>query len=333
MKKIVLIEFLRGYSILTIVLYHYMQSLHLQNIGGKLIAFGGTGVHLFVLLSGFGLYYSHLHKPLPYKQFLKKRFTKVYIPYILIVLLSAIVALCIPIYKNSWYAFGGHIFLYKMFDESIMGSYGYPLWFISMIIQFYLVFQGLAYLKLKTTNRTFLIINMILSICWIGFVIYAGKETERVWNSFFIRYVWEFAIGMILADIYNTKAYILKREYSALHYLMAGTIGCLIYGTLALKGGEIGKMTNDIPALLGYSFFAIGIYKLSIKPFNKLIFYTSKISYPLYLIHTLIQLIALHYLGGLSLISALFIALILDYLLSDLYGKSINFVYGKLDLS
>jgi len=154
-KKIEIVEFLKGFSIFTIIIYHLLQTLKMQDISGKLIAFGGIGVHLFVLLSGFGLYLSHINKPLPFLDFLKKRFTKVYFPYIIIVFGSAIIAIIIPIFKNSLYAFFGHVFLYKMFDESIIGSYGYPLWFISMIIQFYLVFTLLTILKEKINNKLF----------------------------------------------------------------------------------------------------------------------------------------------------------------------------------
>lgn len=126
-----------------------------------------------------------------------KRISKVYIPYIIIVIISAIISLIIPIFKNSWYALGGHVFLYKMFDETIIGSYGYPLWFISMIIQFCFVFKLLVGLKTLVGDRWFLIITTIASFSWIAFIIIIDKETERVWNSFFLRYVWEFAIGMV----------------------------------------------------------------------------------------------------------------------------------------
>ncbi len=52
----------------------------------KAINFGGTGIHTFLFASGYGLFLSHLQKPLPYREFLKKRFTKIYIPYILVVI-------------------------------------------------------------------------------------------------------------------------------------------------------------------------------------------------------------------------------------------------------
>ena len=186
MKRFEIVDFLKGYSIITIVLYHYLQFLHLSSPYDQIIRFGGTGIHLFILLSGFGLYYSHLNKPLTYPAFLRKRISKIYVPYIFVVLVSALIALFIPVYPNSWYALGGHVFLYKMFDESIIGSYGYPLWFISMILQFYLAFHLIVWIKSKLNNIQFLTLALLISAIWIALVILLNKGDERVWNSFFL---------------------------------------------------------------------------------------------------------------------------------------------------
>lgn len=97
MKKIEIIDYLRGFSIFTIVLMHLIQSYPIPQIIRTASSFGGAGVHVFILCSGFGLYLSHLNKPLSYINFLKRRFIKVYIPYIAIILLSA----CIPCYASS----------------------------------------------------------------------------------------------------------------------------------------------------------------------------------------------------------------------------------------
>ena len=158
MKKIEIIEFLKGYSIFTIVIFHLLQEVSLPPIFEKAIFFGGTGVHLFILLSGLGLYLSFQNKPTDYFTFLKKRLNRIYLPYILVVLISALIALSIPIYENSNYALLGHIFLYKMFDSKIIESYGSQLWFISTIIQLYFalkILTSLAYLLLVYVDSLF----------------------------------------------------------------------------------------------------------------------------------------------------------------------------------
>ena len=86
MKKYAIIDFLRGFSIFTIALMHLLAG-SVTGALSKAAAFGGAGVHVFILCSGFGLYLSYLKKPLRYTDFLKRRFIKVWIPYAIAVLL------------------------------------------------------------------------------------------------------------------------------------------------------------------------------------------------------------------------------------------------------
>ena len=97
LQRLEVIDFLRGFSIFTIVLMHLLQSYPIPPFLMAASSFGGAGVHVFILCSGFGLYLSYLNKPLTYSQFLKRRFLKVYLPYIIIILVSAL----IPFYNTS----------------------------------------------------------------------------------------------------------------------------------------------------------------------------------------------------------------------------------------
>lgn len=75
MKRYAIIDFLRGYSIFTIVLMHLIAG-SVTGVLSKAVAFGGAGVHVFILCSGFGLYLSYLKKPLVYTDFLRRRFPR-----------------------------------------------------------------------------------------------------------------------------------------------------------------------------------------------------------------------------------------------------------------
>ena len=97
LQRLEVIDFLRGFSIFTIVLMHLLQSYPIPPFLLAASSFGGVGVHVFILCSGFGLYLSYLNNPLTYSQFLKRRFLKVYLPYIIIILVSAL----IPFYNTS----------------------------------------------------------------------------------------------------------------------------------------------------------------------------------------------------------------------------------------
>ncbi len=319
MKRLDIIEFLKGYSIFTIIIFHFLQTFNHPGLFGKLISFGGTGVHLFVLLSGLGLYLSSINKPLTNWSFIKKRFSKIYTPYIVVVFISFSIALFIPIYDKSLYALLGHILLFKMFDESIIGSYGYPLWFISMIIQFYLAFSFIRWFKEKLNNSSFFIISLFISLLWAFIIVILEKENTRIWNSFFLRYLWEFALGMIIAEKISNHSLIKERKFSPIYSLIIGIVNCIIYALMALRGGEVGKMFNDIPALIGYTFIAIFIFQLNNKYINKFFIFSGKISYNLYLWHTLILLLILHFTKDISLFITLPLSLVLVYIISTYY--------------
>jgi peptidoglycan/LPS O-acetylase OafA/YrhL len=332
MKKFDIIDFLKGYSILTIIIFHYLQTLNLPSPYSRFINFGGTGVHLFVLLSGLGLYLSYLGKREGYLTYLRKRFSKVYIPYVIVVLISAAITVFYKIYEGSWYALGGHLFLYKMFDEKIIGSYGYPLWFISMIFQFYFAFYIIIYIKQSLKRESFfLIASLAISVIWAILVLELQKESVRVWNSFFLKYLWEFALGMIIASLLH-NGFNFENRIKSIFILMIGIICCAIYGGMVFLMGEVGNLFNDIPALIGYSSLAVWLYLLKVKFINSFFLFTGKVSYSLYLMHTLIISIIAFTITGLSPLSILVVALLFSYLTSYYYQFVINKIYKILKI-
>lgn len=79
------IDYLKGFSIFTIVLMHLLNIM--SAIPSKiqtLASIGGAGVHVFFLCSGIGLYLSYLKKKTNYYEFLKRGLSK----YIFLILLS-----------------------------------------------------------------------------------------------------------------------------------------------------------------------------------------------------------------------------------------------------
>ena len=330
MKKIELIDFLKGYSIFTIVAFHYFQILILPEPFNKFICFGGTGVHLFILLSGLGLYLSYLNQPENYTSYLKKRISKVYVPYIIAVLITVAISIVIPIYEISLYSIFGHIFLYKMFDENIIGAYGYPLWFISLIFQFYIVFYIIIYFKKRSTPIFFVLICLCISICWAFLVMLLGKELVRVWNSFFLQYLWEFAIGMVIASLIH-ESYKIKFKIKSHYILLIAVICSAIYGYLAILPGGIGKLFNDVPALIGYSFLGIWLYLLKINLVNKFFLFTGKISYFLYLVHILVFSIFSVFFNDFPPFIIFIVALAASYFGAIYYQLLLNPVYKLLN--
>lgn len=149
MKQLDIINFLRGYSIFTIVLMHLLQSYPIPSGLMKASSFGGAGVHVFILCSGFGLYLSYLNKPLSYQAFLKKRFGRIYWPMAIVCLVTS----CWMLFQGQEVLMPllGNLFLFKMFVPELESSMGGQMWFISTIIQFYIAWPLIV--KLININR------------------------------------------------------------------------------------------------------------------------------------------------------------------------------------
>ena len=253
LQRLEVIDFLRGFSIFTIVLMHLLQSFPISPFLMAASSFGGAGVHVFILCSGFGLYLSYLNRPLTYIQFLKRRFLKVYLPYIIIILISAL----IPFYNTSsdkLLQVLSHVFLFKMFFNDLESSFGLQMWFVSTIIQFYLLWPLLLKLFNKSTG---VIYALLISLLWTTIVAMLGKSDVRVWNSFFLQYLWEFVLGMYLAKCYKLNVKIVNSLN--FNILVPVCIICVaLTGFAGIKGG-IWKLYNDIPSMIGYLFALLDI--------------------------------------------------------------------------
>ena len=319
--RLQIIDFLKGYSIFTIVLFHLLQCFQLPGILPQAINFGGAGVHVFILCSGFGLCLSQLNKPLNYFQFIRKRFLKIYVPYVIIIFVSVLLPF---VYTNGdrLIALLSHLFLFKMFDEQLVSSFGTQFWFISTIIQFYLVFPILFIIVKKHKSILVIVISLSISFIYATFVGFIGKSDLRIWNSFFLQYLWEFVLGMVLALKYKENQDFIR--IPPVKYLIPLAIaGIAIVGFTGIKGGVL-KLYNDVPSLVGYLCLALLLYSFGIKWINRFFTYTNAFSYEWYLVHILIFSCVFHFTKQLlPLYVSGALALSLSYAMAILYHKLI----------
>ena len=295
-KRIEFIDFAKGFSILGIVIFHYLQG-SVTGYLDKAISYAGFGVHLFIILSGFGLTISSYN--ISAHSFYRTRFVKILLPYYILIVIVFICNQFIPIYPNdSWYAFFGHIFLYKMFDEKIMTSLGYVLWFISMILQLYIAYPFLAKIHNNLKNYGFGFLVLSISCLWLLLIVLLQVDHLRIFNSCALSFLWEFGLGMILGNLYRENN-ILFWEVRQINWLLVSTLlGGFIVGILTLKGGSLGLAFNNFPAAISFTSLTIFLYHLVChKPFKVIkqsILFISKISYELYLIHHFLLLLLLN---------------------------------------
>lgn len=327
-RKLEIIDYLRGFSIFTIVLMHLLMA-HVSGVLSKMIAIGGAGVHVFILVSGFGLYLSYLHKPLSYGSFLKKRFWRVYCPYAVIVVLWAL---------WSWWREGcdqfklselaSHLFLYKMFDHDLDVSLCYPFWYISTIIQFYIFWPLIVRLFHVGNGCIGVAFAFLISISWSTLVGVLGYEESRPWGSCFLQYLWEFVLGMWMANsVYHKGKAIDVFKVLKWQWLIIGTgLSLALNGFMGWQGGAW-KLYNDIPSLFGYLGLLLIAYRISltVRPmgfFSRFFSWASAFSYELFLVHSLVFALCSFFLDGyIPLWMRLFISLALAYLVTWSYNR------------
>lgn len=286
--RLPILDFLKSYSITTIVLYHLI-SFFMKGVPNYIkiaSGLGGAGVHMFILCSGFGLFYSYHQNPTTFVDFIRRRFSKIYIPYIIVVLISFFIPFMYNGY-NRILALLSHVLLFKMFHNNLIGSFSEPFWFISTIIQFYLIFFALIKMKQKLKSYAFFITCFLVSGIWWVAVTILNKNEIRIYNSFCLQFLWEFALGMVLAEFFIKRKINKEPKISKLILLLLSIIGLSFLGYTGIRGGIL-KTFNDIPSLFGYGSIAILIYNLNIRLLNNIMQYISKFSYEWYLLHILV---------------------------------------------
>ena len=279
------VAFLRGVAITTVVLMHLIQVYwHGGNIPNWLLyasSLGGTGGHVFIFCSGFGLYLSYLHRPLSFMQFMKKRFLKIYLPFLIFVIIHYHLPYWGIPEEVRRHQLMSNIFLYKMFYEKYICCFGLQLWFVSTIIELYLLFLPLCRLREKTSPMSFLCIGLAISAAWWIAMHLTGLEVKRIWGSFCLQYLWEFMLGMTVAE------YLFRHDSVSVpiwKLILTAACGLGLQAMMTIQGGMIAAF-NDVPALMGYSTAVLLLYRFGRYVFQPVFLWVDTISYEWFLVH------------------------------------------------
>ncbi len=326
-RKITIIDYLKGYSILTIVIMHlFLLIKDVPSFIMKPLMIGGSGVHVFFFCSGVGLYYSYLHHETGFCEFFKRRFFKIYFPYIVIVFLTFLVPWS---YSGSdrVLALLSHVFLFKMFIPAYDETFGAQFWFISTIFQFYFVFIPMCRLKKRITDsKVFVSAFFLVSLAWWIFCYVFRVYDIRVFKSFFLQYIWEFALGFVVAEkIFNGKEY--KLPIGTLFF--TAFIGLLLQASMSVLGDSI-SVFNDIPAFLGY--ISLALLLSCVKPVRWIVQKVSYYSYELFLVHILVYTVIMHFVKAYPFLIRFCTAVIcfcLSFVVAYYYKKICSFVGKK----
>ncbi len=320
------IDVLRGIAILGVFLFH-SQSILFQNIparsyvGGKLVlnnfhevlinfsptSFGGSGVQLFLLISGFLIHYGYLcsTKIFSVTEFYSKRFWRIYPPYFL--------AICFFVFVNDvggiqYYLHqkvGGislifHLLFIHNFSNKTFYGINVSFWSLALEMQLYLIYPIFLFLRNKLGVNKTIGATLIISFILLGGGMYLHILSAWNYNTSILKmwYVW--AAGALLAEKYFLNKKLFQK----------GVKSIIIFSFL-LSGASIAtSYTNnftDYFLTLGWlAFFEWFLYTKTISLNTAIFKILSTIgicSYSIYLIHQPLLKVMLNFFDRMSLIN------------------------------
>ena len=244
----------KGVAILLIMIGHVSGSW----AGGRILTpCGGIGVAIFLITSGYGLNESYKKRGL--SGFWKKRLCRVYIPYLLVAILYAIV--------NQW------DFQKCLLNFTCVNS---PYWFVTYIIECYVAFWFFSKYLTKYRIET-------LSIVALSTVFLLPElQAEQALS---------FVSGIILSEYNRISERLEQKQYYSRVCIMAAIIGFsfLAFKQLPLVRAEATNLGMNIIQILIKFPLAVSIlliiYYFQHIFINPFIYLAGKISYELYLVH------------------------------------------------
>ncbi|MEG4216450.1 acyltransferase family protein [Microcoleus sp. Pol14C6] len=260
---------------------------------------GYQGVHIFFILSGFGLAYSRILKPDErWINFMRKKIIRLYPTYWILLAISLIIPrLRADLFYGyfDWWSFWRS---WIILDKAIPFS-----WFMFPLIQFYLCFFFIFNFLAKFSTKQFILTSFSLKVTYtflvllLGFNLFEPILGDMTYPGYLaISRLFEFSLGMAMAKIYASNPtllinYLTKPVTIALGIIseILGILGSFTFpNALNFSGVIIPIGLSFYDAFIGFGIFVI-IFNIcrNLIMFSDLItrFITwiSNISYELYL--------------------------------------------------
>lgn len=287
-KRVEVIDFFRGLSIVGVVMYHlislYMTSL--PSIIKYAANVGSSGVLIFFFCSGFSLHYSQQQKPVTIMDFLKKKISNIYLPYMAVIFISALIPVMVtPVGGNRVVAVLSHVFQFRIFNNMYFDCFGGHWWYMGTLFQFFLMFFILERIMKKIGEARYLIFCCMISISYVICLVIFDCENSRILSRVCFKYLFEYGFGMVVANA-HLSGRLSKYKIKQSELFWVGIIGVVLLGISSKNA--IGRLLNDVPGFIGIVCLFYWLYRLENNWINHIILWFGNISFEWYLTHMLI---------------------------------------------
>lgn len=302
-------------SIIRIIAMILIVSCHITQGYGQPIAFIlNVGVQLFFLISGF--LYGKVEIPSAL-DFYKKRIVKIYIPFIIVVLLFAGIYKILGVESVSWRQLIPYVFNMQAFVRPIEGLN--HMWFLSVIIICYIITPIVKYLL---NNKPYLFVSLLVLASVVEFVFVQKMYSIAAWIVLY-------CIGMCMGH-FDTK---MVRVSTTIVSCVGLAIIMLFFQLQHLTDPAWAHYSVWLHCVLAISLFVVLYTILSKLAFRlpKCLQFVNNISYEVYLIHHILILgpLSLLFITPSNLVNILLI-LIITFVLSYMLSLILNVIKRKI---
>lgn len=296
-------DFFRGIAIILVFFYHcqFAIDINFPNVKYenylldtkeyfKLLlkinpfGFGYTGVHLFLIISGFLIHYGYLKNQATFKwtNFYKRRFWRIYPPYLIVLLFYTFYSPWIKINMNDFFS---HLFLFHNYQDGTFFSINGAFWSLALEIQLYLIYPLLLVLRKKIGIEKCIVVGIMLNIFIKTMIFYYPNAETPKFQLSILSYWFLWILGAFAAERHLNKKPILNANVYKLIFMV------ILYYILLLFGTKIISLIDSI--YLGFFWIFFVDFLLNNKFGNKIqhnmiykfISFVGICSYGIYLLH------------------------------------------------
>lgn len=331
-------DYLRATAVLAVITIHVTSKyVSINSIAYLLNQAVRFAVPLFIVLSGFLLYYSSMNKPKAKKSsFLLKRFNKIFIPYVV----WTLIYMLYNIRNNLGSAFTLP-FISSLVKNLAYGKAAPQLYFIIIILQLYLIFGLLTKLMNSKYEKPLMLVSFFitayinLGAYLFRWYIYIIPKTSFGYSILFPTWLFYFVFGMYFAKHKNKFKTFLVSSKLKLGILWLVSLATLyIDSRLSNTYGSSMKPTVMLYCLTSF-LFLYSVFSIDSLKESAFIRWVSEQAFFIYFSHVLLIdiIIACFRIIGIKVVWSSIIGITLLLLLDTLAALALAYIVYRLPYS